>query len=245
MNIVKCVLLIVIHIFAGLVIVILTNKKPTALPGHSALYSCALFILLNIVYNKLLRVNAIKKYWSPGKAIYFFPAAIGGLVIAVLPIATAVVTGIADTTSISFKTTNITVMGTLITLAIVTWEELWFRGVFLNYCSKYIPEVILSLLVGFLFMTVHLLNPQIDLLKSGPALFLAGSFLTIIYFYYRTIWVPIGVHFGNNYLSGILSSAVDEHIFFGTDGYYSSIILLVLFVFFVLRLRRSSKLSPV
>lgn len=80
-------------------------------------------------------------------------------------------------------------------------------------------------------MMVHLLNPEINLLKTGPTLFFAGAFLTIVYFYFKTIWLPIGLHFGNNYL--IIQSNLDTHWLFGNEGYLGAIILALLFLLFV------------
>ncbi|MGC9330926.1 MAG: CPBP family glutamic-type intramembrane protease [Bacteroidales bacterium] len=43
-----------------------------------------------------------------------------------------------------------------LTFVIIAWEELWFRGIFLNYCNRNLSVINLSLTIGFLFMLVHL-----------------------------------------------------------------------------------------
>ena len=93
-----------------------------------------------------------------------------------------------------------------------------------------------------LFMLVHLLNPDITLLKSGPTLFFAGAFLTLVYFHFKTIWLPIGIHFGNNYLT--LRSNLDGHWLFGEEGYFEATILAILFLIFVkLEMHKSNTMT--
>ncbi len=113
--------------------------------------------------------------------------------------------------------TTLTINSIPVTLAIVAWEELWCRGIFLNYCNRSLSTINISLTIGLLFMLVHLRNPEINLLKTGLTLFFAGAFLTIVYFYFKTIWLPIGLHFGNNYLT--IQSDLDEHWLYGNEGY--------------------------
>ena len=80
-------------------------------------------------------------------------------------------------------------------------------------------------------MILHVMNPEIDLLKSGPTLFFAGALLTLLYFYFRNIWLPVGLHFGNNYL--MVESNLDKHWFLGSEGYFGAILLAILFILFV------------
>jgi membrane protease YdiL (CAAX protease family) len=80
-------------------------------------------------------------------------------------------------------------------------------------------------------MLVHLLNPKIDLLKTGPTLFFAGALLTIVYFYFKTIWLPIGLHLGNNY--AIIDTTIEKDWLIGNEGYVGAFILAVLFLLFV------------
>ncbi|MCD6013636.1 MAG: hypothetical protein K0Q79_3498 [Flavipsychrobacter sp.] len=86
-------------------------------------------------------------------------------------------------------------------------------------------------------MLMHAMNPAIDLLKKGPALFFAGALLTILYFYFRSIWIPIGLHFGNNYTGTFLKNKLDTDAFWGGDGYLTAIILGLCFVYFVRKMR--------
>jgi len=213
-------------------------KMPNGL--NPAFMVLGLFIAVNIATAKIFNLNSeLKIFWSFRK-IYFLPIGFvaGGLIAASSTLA-GLLMAVTDLSDLKFDTTfNLTSI--LLTLVIVAWEELWFRGIFLNYCSQNLSAVSISITMGMLFALVHLLNPEINLLKTGPTLFFAGAFLTIIYFYFKSIWLPIGVHFGNNYL--IIQSNIDKHWLFGKEGYFDAIIIAILFLAFLrLTLNKTSK----
>ena len=197
---------------------------------NSAFVILLLFIVVNILTANFFRLKSeIQTFWSFNK-VYFLPIGIliGGL-IATSPVLAGLATRMTTTNDLTLNTT-FTATSIVVTLAIVTWEELWFRGIFLNYCNKNLSTINISLTIGLLFMLVHLLNPEINLLKTGLTLFFAGAFLTIVYFYFKTIWLPIGLHFGNNYLT--IDSKLENHWLLGNEGYFGTIILAGLFFIF-------------
>jgi membrane protease YdiL (CAAX protease family) len=124
------------------------------------------------------------------------------------------------------------------TFLITGWEELWFRSLLLNHVNKHLPERNISLAMGLLFAVIHLLNPEINMLKNGPVLFMAGTLLTALYFYSRSIWLPAGLHFANNFFGSNISSTVEAHEWFGSEGYIYTGLLLIATVFFLWRLGR-------
>lgn len=190
-----------------------------------------LFIVVNFVTARIFRLkNEIQIFWS-AKNIYFLPIGIllGGL-IAAIPVLIGLLIGKTTSNELTLNTA-FTIFSIITTLVIVTWEELWFRGIFLNHCSKHLSVINISVTIGLLFMLVHIMNPEINLLRTGPTLFFAGAFLTIVYFYFKTIWLPIGLHFGNNYLT--LDSKLEKHWVLGNEGYLGAIILALLFFLFV------------
>lgn len=227
---VRSAILLLLYIVLGMAILIAGQK--IRLPFHTAVPIFILFLLLNLGINKFFRLRAIQKYWSLRKSWYFIPAMVTGAVLAFVPLGLSLIAGITTMSDITVNT-RFSAAPLFITFIIVCWEELWFRGIILNYCVRNIPHVALSIIVGILFVLLHVLNPEIDLVKNGPALFTAGALLTLLYFYYNTIWVPVGLHFGNNYFGGMLTTASDGHIFFGTDGYVGTMVLLLLFVFYI------------
>lgn len=190
-----------------------------------------LFVVVNLITVNIFQLKKdLQMFWSIRK-MYLLPigVVVGGL-IAVIPVLAGILSGKTTIDNIELNTT-FSGVSIAVTLAIVAWEELWFRGIFVNYCNKQLSSVHISLTIGLLFMLVHLLNPEINLLKTGPTLFFAGAFLTIVYFYFKSIWLPIGLHFGNNYFS--LKSSVEHHWFLGNEGYLGAIVLAGLFFVFV------------
>ncbi len=160
-----------------------------------------LFLEVNFVTTIIFKLNSeIKTFWSV-KKIYFLPVGIliSGI-ISTSPTLLGIIMGKTILNECTLDTTY-TISSIITTLAIVTWEELWFKGIFLNYCNKHLSTINISSTIGLLFMLIHLMNPEINILRTGPTLFFAGAFLTIVYFYFKTIWLPIGLHFGNNYLN--------------------------------------------
>ena len=189
---------------------------------NSAFIVLALFVIVNIATAKIFNLKTeIKTFWSI-KKIYLLPIGIlaGGL-IAVSPVLAGLLTGATHFSELKFDTA-FTLTSIAVTLAIVAWEEL---------CTRNLSAIHISIIIGLLFMLVHLLNPEINLLKTGPTLLFAGAFLTIVYFYFKTIWLPIGLHFGNNYLT--IQSNLDKHWLFGNEGYFGAIVLALLFLLFV------------
>lgn len=198
---------------------------------NSAFIVLALFIILNITTAKIFNLKTeIKAFWGFKKIYFLLIGILAGGLIAVSPALAGLLAGETKFSEFKFDTT-FTLTSIAVTLAIVAWEELWFRGIFLNYCNRNLSATNISIIIGLLFMLVHLLNPEINLLKTGPTLFFAGTFLTVVYFYFKTIWLPIGLHFGNNCLT--LQSNLDKHWLFGNEGYFGAIILAILCVIFI------------
>ncbi len=190
-----------------------------------------LFVVVNFATAKIFRLNnELRVFWSLKKICYLPLGIAAGGLIAAGPVLAGLLAG-KTTLNEPSPGTTFSISSIMVTLAIVAWEELWFRGIFLNHCNKNLSAINISVTTGILFMLVHLLNPKINLLKTGPALFFAGALLTIVYFYFKTIWLPVGLHFGNNYLA--LQTKLEDHWFLGNEGYFGSIILAVLFLTFV------------
>lgn len=224
-------LIIILYLVIGLGVMGIAQLFKTPEWLNSAFIVLALFVIVNLVTAKILNLKTeIKMFWG-FKKIYFLPIGIlAGGVIAVSPTLVGLLTGATHFSELKFDTA-FTLTSITVTLAIVAWEELWFRGIFLNYCNRNLSAIHISICIGLLFMLVHLLNPEINLLKTGPTLFFAGAFLTIVYFYFKTIWLPIGLHFGNNYLT--IQSNLDKHWLLGNEGYFGATVLALLFLLFV------------
>jgi membrane protease YdiL (CAAX protease family) len=226
----KSCLIIILFIAIGLVIMSLVQILPIPHWLKSVLV-LLVFILVNLIAAKLFKLEKeLKEYWSFRKIIYLLIGIfVGGLIVST-PVLVGLIAKKCSFADVSFNI-SFTVMSMILTLVIVTWEELWFRGIFLNYCRKYLSSISISIAVGLVFMLAHSMNPKINLLETGLDLFFAGAFLTVIYFYFKTIWLPIGVHFGNNFLQ--MNSPFEHDLFWGNEGYLSAVLLAVLFLIFV------------
>ena len=227
------------HLFLGLFILI--GIQTTRLSsGFKSIIILVLFILINIIYRRILNLQSeFTQFWSPKKIVYLFIAILGGVLIAVLPLILTIIMGRAYFSGFNIK--EITFTSFILTFLISSWEELWFRSLILNYCSRFLSAINISLTVGVLFTLMHVLNPEISLLQKGPALFFAGALLTLLYFYYQTIWVPVGLHFGNNYCSELFNNGHNDDIILGNDAYFSAILLAGIFFVYMVKFKRKFK----
>lgn len=230
-------LIIVAHIFVGIVVMISVGEIPRPQWLSPAVFLCLGFAFLNIIESRLLKVDReLIAYWSPRRLHWLVLGIPLGAVIGILP---DLVEALANPgASISYST-DFALAHVFGTLLIVAWEELWFRGIVLNRCARSLSPLTISLWVGFLFMSVHVLNPELDLVVVGPSLFFAGAMLTMLYFHLRSIWAPIGVHFGNNFFNTAIETTSGDPVW-GEDGYFTALLLATIFLLIVMRSRTLS-----
>ncbi|MGM1062507.1 lysostaphin resistance A-like protein [Saccharothrix sp. Mg75] len=88
------------------------------------------------------------------------------------------------------------------TAAAVVAEELIFRGVLFRVVEERVGTVGSLALTGLLFGAVHLVNPHATAWTAFAIAVEAGFVLAAAYAATRTLWVPIGVHFGWNFAQG-------------------------------------------
>ncbi|GAB2810857.1 CPBP family intramembrane glutamic endopeptidase [Lentzea nigeriaca] len=90
------------------------------------------------------------------------------------------------------------------TAAAVVVEELIFRGILFRIVEQRFGTWTSLVLSGVLFGAAHLFNPHATL-WTATAIAIAGGFmLAAAYAATRTLWVPIGVHFGWNFAQGAI-----------------------------------------
>ena len=87
-------------------------------------------------------------------------------------------------------------------------EELLFRGVLFRVIEERTGTWIALLLTGVVFGLMHLVNPDASLWGSIAIAIEAGFMLAACYAATRSLWVPIGLHFGWNFALGGIFSAV-------------------------------------
>jgi hypothetical protein len=125
---------------------------------------------------------------------------------------------------------NVFIVGVLAAIA----EELFFRGVLQKLILEKVKNIHLAILIcSFLFSALHqefyTLFPRV----------LLGMLLGYAYYFSKSIWIPITIHFVNNasavlldslYKQGISSFNPNENEYFGIIGVLISLILsIVLF----------------
>lgn len=85
-------------------------------------------------------------------------------------------------------------------------EELMFRGILFRVLERGTGTWLAMLISGLLFGAYHLANPDASLWGALAVVVEAGGMLTAAYIATRTLWVPIGLHFGWNYAAAAIFS---------------------------------------
>lgn len=233
---IKCYALLTGHLILGLIFLLLIQSSGIPAGINPAIIIFLVFLLLNFGYARIFRLKTdLRQFWMSGIIRNLAAGFLAGTLISVMPVIVALISGQAALQDVELKEFSFSSL--LLTFFITGWEELWFRGIILNYCHKSLSALAISITMGTLFMLMHSLNPKIDLLKTGPALFFAGALLTVLYFYYKSIWAPLGLHFGNNYVSGLTDTGMKTDLWFGEDAYVSALILALLFFVFAIKIK--------
>lgn len=93
-------------------------------------------------------------------------------------------------------------------------EEVIFRGVLFRIVEGWIGTWSSLALTGLIFGLVHLANPNASLWGALAIAIQAGGMLAAAYAATRSLWLPIGLHFGWNFAqAGIFGATVS-----GQDG---------------------------
>lgn len=197
------------------------------------LFLLTAFLLLNIC------VALWGGYWENLISAWSYkklPLIFVGLVLGIIPSAISILFSFLKQEPISIDWGNLALTSALVTFAIVCWEELWFRGVALEWAGAQYSKIGAALIFGFLFFGLHFFNPQINLIKHGLDLFLAGYTLSVAYFLFGTIWVPIGMHYSNNMLGALIESNEQSPIE-GESLIYTIVVLAIAIIltFFLVR----------
>ena len=133
-------------------------------------------------------------------------------------------------------------------------EEIMLRGYILRSLMESMNRYLALAISSLIFMTVHLLNPNISFL-GVVNLFLAGIVLGIYYVHKLNLWLPIGMHLTWNFfqgpifgfeVSGIKSQSLIKQTVNGSDlitggqfGFEASLLATVLIVVVILYLDKN------
>lgn len=94
-------------------------------------------------------------------------------------------------------------------------EEVLFRGALYRNCEAWLGTAPALAISAALFAASHLGNTGVTPI-AVVSLVLGGVVAGLIYALTRTLWVPIGAHFGWNFMqAGVLGIAVSGHALHG------------------------------
>ncbi len=142
------------------------------------------------------------------------PGAVRGLAVGTL-IGVAAVVAVLATIALtgSYRITGFGSVGGAVALlgfmaAAAVTEELMFRGVMFRVLEEHAGTWISLLTVSALFGAMHLLNPDASLWGATAIALTGGLMLGASYIATRSLWAPIGLHFGWNVALGGSGAAV-------------------------------------
>lgn len=84
-------------------------------------------------------------------------------------------------------------------LGTAIWEEVTFRGLLFRVTEQTLGTWVGVAVSAVVFGTVHGLNPNASVAASIAIILESGILLAAAYFATRTLWLPIGLHFGWNF----------------------------------------------
>ena len=87
-------------------------------------------------------------------------------------------------------------------LAAAVGEEIVFRGALFRMIDERLGSTAATLISAGIFGALHALNPGATLLSTVAIALEAGVLLAAAYAAARTLWLPIGIHFGWNFTEG-------------------------------------------
>ena len=83
-------------------------------------------------------------------------------------------------------------------------EELMFRGILFRWFEQLGGSWFALALTSFLFGAGHYFNENATVFSSVALMFEAGVILGAAYMYARSLWFPMGLHFGWNFTQGFI-----------------------------------------
>ncbi len=90
-------------------------------------------------------------------------------------------------------------------ISVGVYEELMFRGYILQRLNEKTGPLVAVIISSLIFALLHVTNPGANFLGLVNTWFI-GALLCSLYFRSRSLWLPIGFHFGWNFLLGFAYS---------------------------------------
>ena len=86
-------------------------------------------------------------------------------------------------------------------------EEILLRGIVFRLTEEKWGSTIALIISGLIFAGLHLVNPHVTVI-SVLCITAVGVLLGAAYMYYRSLWVPIAIHFGWNFTQNGIFGAI-------------------------------------
>jgi CAAX protease family protein len=186
----------------------LTAAAPSSLKTlvfvGSTLFACALMIVAyrgEVTFLERRTANEI----SVRQISLFVPGALLGL--AIFVVTYAILWGIGAVTYEGFGQFDGVVRGCAAALAAAIGEEIVFRGAVFRLIDERFGTTAALVFSAALFALLHLLNAGATLQSTVAIALESGVLLAVAFVSARTLWLPIGIHFGWNFTEGSVFGA--------------------------------------
>ena len=84
-------------------------------------------------------------------------------------------------------------------------EEIVFRGIMFRLLDSQFNLWVALILSAFLFGAAHIINPNATVISTIGISLAAGVLFGLLFKYYMTLWVPIGIHWSWNFVQGTVT----------------------------------------
>ena len=84
-------------------------------------------------------------------------------------------------------------------------EEIVFRGIMFRLFDSQFNLWVALIFSSFLFGAAHIINPNATVVSTVGISLASGVLFGLLFKYYRTLWVPIGIHWSWNFVQGTVA----------------------------------------
>ena len=86
-------------------------------------------------------------------------------------------------------------------------EEIVFRGIMFRLLDSQFNVWVALLISAVVFGVAHIINPNATVVSTIGISLAAGVLFGLLFKYYRTLWVPIGIHWSWNFVQGTVTGS--------------------------------------
>lgn len=84
-------------------------------------------------------------------------------------------------------------------------EEIVFRGIMFRLLDSQFNLWVALIISAIVFGAAHIINPNATVVSTVGISLAAGVLFGLLFKYYRTLWVPIGIHWSWNFVQGTVA----------------------------------------